>query len=158
VIQQARRRGATRPAEGCDATAVVADRVAFWTVLAEDTDRAVRTQLPAGPLPVAVPADDLAAALDALLGNVFAHTPDGTGLAVSLRPRADGGGTLIVSDEGPGFPGSHTGVLRRGQSGGGSTGLGLDIARRAAQIGGGSLHIDDSTAGGARVRMELAAR
>jgi signal transduction histidine kinase len=155
VIQQARRRAVERPAEGCDATAVVADRVAFWTVLAEDTDRAVRRTLPTGPLPVAVAADDLAAALDALLGNVFAHTPDGTALAVSLRPRADGGATLIVADDGPGFPGSHTGVLRRGASGGGSTGLGMDIARRAAEVGGGSLHIDD-VPGGARVRLELA--
>jgi signal transduction histidine kinase len=105
---------------------------------------------------VAVPADDLAAALDAVLGNVFAHTPDGTAFSVSLRPRADGGATLIVADDGPGFPGSHTGVLRRGQSGAGSTGLGMDIARRAAEAGGGSLHIDSSTAGGARVRLELA--
>jgi len=156
VIRQARRRGAERPAEGCDATAVVAGRVAFWTVLAEDTDRAVRTDLPAAPLPVAVPADDLAAALDALLGNVFAHTPDGTALAVSLRPRADGGATLIVADDGPGFPGSHTGVLRRGASGGDSTGLGMDIARRAAEVGGGSMHIDDVPGAGARVRLELA--
>jgi signal transduction histidine kinase len=156
VIQQARRRGEHRPAGGCDATAVVADRVAFWAVLAEDTDRAVHRDLPAHPLPVAVPADDLTAALDAVLGNVFAHTPDGTAFSVSLRPRADGGATLIVADDGPGFPGSHTGVLRRGQSGAGSTGLGMDIARRAAEAGGGSLHIDSSTAGGARVRLELA--
>jgi signal transduction histidine kinase len=158
VIRQARRRGEHRPAGGCDATAVVADRVAFWAVLAEDTDRAVHRDLPAHPLPVAVPADDLAAALDAVLGNVFAHTPDGTAFSVSLRPRADGGATLIVADDGPGFPGSHTGVLRRGQSGAGSTGLGMDIARRAAEAGGGSLHIDSSTAGGARVRLELAGR
>jgi signal transduction histidine kinase len=156
VIQQARRRGAERPAGGCDATAVVADRVAFWTVLAEDTDRAVRRDLPVTPLPVAVPADDLAAALDALLGNVFAHTPDGTDLAVSLAARPGGGATLTVADEGPGFPESHTGALRRGESGSGSTGLGLDIARRAAEFAGGSLHIDSGPAGGARVRLELA--
>ena len=95
---------------------MVADRVAFWSVLAEDTDRAVRRELPATPLPVAVPADDLAAALDALLGNVFAHTPDGTAFAVSLAPAAGGGATLTVADDGPGLPGSHTPVLRRGAS------------------------------------------
>jgi signal transduction histidine kinase len=156
VIQQARRKGVEKPPGGCDATAVVADRVAFWTVLAEDTDRPVGQDLPTTPLPVAVPADDLAAALDALLGNIFAHTPDGTGLSVSLRPRPDGGATLVVADSGPGFPESHTGVLRRGESGGGSTGLGMDIARRAAEAGGGSLHIGRSAAGGAEVRLELA--
>src|SRR3954462_13451203 len=97
VIQQARRRAADRPA-GCDATAVVADRVAFWAVLAEDTDRDVRRELPRGPLPVAIPADELAAALDALLGNVFAHTPDGTAFGVSLALRPGGGAVLIVDD------------------------------------------------------------
>ena len=153
VIQQARRRGGDRAA-GADATAVVADRVAFWTVLAEDTDREVRRELPSAPLPVALPADELAAALDALLGNVFAHTPDGTALTVSLTPRPDGGAVLTVEDSGPGFPAE---ALRRGASGSGSTGLGLDIARRAAEAGGGTLHVEAAPGGGARVRLELAA-
>jgi signal transduction histidine kinase len=132
---------------------VVAARVAFWTVLAEDTDREVRRELPAAPLPVALPADDLAAALDALLGNVFAHTPDGTGLAVSLVARPGGGAVLTVTDSGPGFPAE---ALRRGSSGSGSTGLGLDIARRAAEAGGGTLHVGAARGGGAEVRLELA--
>jgi signal transduction histidine kinase len=155
VIQQARRRGRDHePKQGCDATAVVRDRVAFWTVLAEDTDREVRRELPDHPLPVAVPADDLAAALDALLGNVFAHTPDGTPFAVTLAPRPGGGATLTVADGGPGFPAAR--VPARGQSGGGSTGLGMDIARRAAEVGGGSLHFVTGPGGGAVVRLDLA--
>jgi len=152
VIHQARRRGADRAA--ADATAVVTARVAFWTVLAEDTDREVRRELPSAPLVVALPADDLAAALDALLGNVFAHTPDGTGLAVSLAARPGGGAVLTVTDSGPGFPAE---ALRRGSSGSGSTGLGLDIARRAAEAGGGALHVGAAPGGGAQVRLELAA-
>jgi signal transduction histidine kinase len=156
VIQQARRRGAERPREGCDATTVVTERVAFWAVLAEDTDREVHRAVPATPLPVSVPADDLAAALDALLGNVFAHTPDGTAFTVSLQPRPHGGAILTVTDEGPGFPASHTGVMRRGASGGGSTGLGMDIARRAAEESGGSLSLSSGPSGGAVVRLELA--
>jgi signal transduction histidine kinase len=152
VIQQARRKAADRPA-GCDATAVVADRVAFWAVLAEDTDRVVHRSLPSVPVPVAVHADDLAAALDALLGNVFAHTPDGTGLSVTLVARA-GGATLTVSDEGPGFPSSR---LDRGASGGGSTGLGLDIVRQTAEGAGGTMRVDPAPGGGARVTLELPA-
>jgi signal transduction histidine kinase len=152
VIQQARRRGGDRAA-AADATVVVADRVAFWTVLAEDTDREVRRELPSAPLPVALPADDLAAALDALLGNVFAHTPDGTALVVSLTERPGGGAVLTVDDSGPGFPAE---ALRRGSSGSGSTGLGLDIARRAAEAGGGTLQVGTAPGGGARVRLELA--
>ncbi len=159
VIQQARRRGAERPdaERASDATAVVSERLSFWSVLAEDTDREVRAQLPSSPLPVAAPADDLAAALDALLGNVFAHTPDGTALAVDLRARPGGGAVLTVSDAGPGFPASQTAPLTRGASGSGSTGLGLDIARRAAEAGGGALRLDAGPHGGARVRLELAA-
>jgi signal transduction histidine kinase len=152
VIQQARRQSSDRPAR-CDATAVVADRVAFWAVLAEDTDRAVEQSLPTVPVPVAVAADDLAAALDALLGNVFAHTPDGTGLAVSLRS-VGGEAVLTVSDSGPGFAAA---ALRRGESGGGSTGLGLDIARQTATAAGGRLEIGAAPDGGARVTLHLPA-
>jgi signal transduction histidine kinase len=168
VIQQARRRGAGRPDPACDATAVLRDRLAFWSVLAEDTNREVRQTLPPTKLPVALPADDLAATLDALLGNVFAHTPDGVALAVELRPRAGGGATLTVSDAGPGFPtlpaapdsaadDAGAGALSRGASGSGSTGLGLDIARRAAETGGGRLVLGAGPDGGALVRLELAA-
>ncbi|BCJ40968.1 two-component sensor histidine kinase [Actinoplanes ianthinogenes] len=146
VIQQARREVTTQPA-GCDATAVVSDRVAFWRVLAEDTGRPVTESLPDSPLPVAVAADDLAAALDALLGNVFAHTPDETPFSVTLTARPSGGALLTVADEGPGFPPS---AATRGASGGDSTGLGLDIARQVAttfEIAGGP--------GGAVVSLSL---
>ncbi|GIE91381.1 HAMP domain-containing sensor histidine kinase [Actinoplanes regularis] len=146
VIQQARRTSSVA-VQSCDATAVVGGRVAFWRVLAEDTGRTVTESLPDGPLPVAVAADDLAAALDALLGNVFAHTPDETPFAVTLTARPGGGAILTVADEGPGFPAS---AARRGASGGDSTGLGLDIARQVAtsfETTGGP--------GGAIVRLEL---
>ena len=149
VIQHARRRDAVPVAAECDAVAVVAGRIAFWQVLAEDTGRPVSRDLPAGPLPVAVAADDLAAALDALLGNVFAHTPDGTAFAVTLAGRPGGGAVLTVADRGPGFP---PGAVRRGTSGGDSTGLGLDIARQVAA----ALTIEAGEAGGAVVRLEIA--
>lgn len=47
------------------------------TRMSENVDslrRAVNDELPGHPVPVKVPAGDLAACLDALLGNVFAHT------------------------------------------------------------------------------------
>jgi signal transduction histidine kinase len=148
VIQQGRRRDAAPVTASCDATAVVTGRVAFWAVLAEDTGRALTQDLPSTPLPVAVAADDLAAALDALLGNVFAHTPDETSLAVSLHARPGGGAILEVADEGPGFAGE---AAERGASGGGSTGLGLDIARQVAA----GFEINTSASGGASVRLEI---
>ncbi|MEV1287611.1 HAMP domain-containing sensor histidine kinase [Micromonospora sp. NPDC049679] len=151
LIQQARRRGAG-PGGSADAAAVVRDRVAFWTVLAEDTGRTVDLALDAGPLPVAVADDELAAATDALLGNVFAHTPDGTAFAVTLTARPGGGAILTISDEGPGMP---SGLVRRGASLAGSTGLGLDIVRRAAQASGGRLELSTRAAGGAVATVEL---
>jgi len=151
LIEQARRRSAAPgrsagPAAAvvADATAVVRDRVEFWSVLAEDTARVVRLDLPAGPLPVGIDAEELAAAVDAVLGNVFAHTPDGTGFTVTLTAAPPGGAVLSVADDGPGMP---DGLVLRGVSGAGSTGLGLDIARRAAQASGGRLELADGSPG-----------
>ena len=136
-----------------DAAAVVAERVAFWSVLAEDEGRALTVDLPPGELPVRVPTADLGAVVDALLGNVFAHTPAGTPFAVSLRPRTGGGARLTVSDRGPGMPTGS--VLERGVSGRGSTGLGLDIARRTAQASGGSTTVQGDLDAGTTVELEL---
>ncbi|MCC3764970.1 HAMP domain-containing histidine kinase [Glycomyces sp. TRM65418] len=151
AIQDAR-----NPAEAgrCDAAAVVAERVEFWSALAEDTARECRVRLAPGPLPVQLSAADLAAAMDSLLANVFAHTPDGTAFEVRLTPRYEGGATVDVADEGPGLP--NLGVFNRGRSEGGSTGLGLDIARRAAAASGGQLVFGQGPGGtGALIRLEL---
>ncbi|MET0136586.1 MAG: HAMP domain-containing sensor histidine kinase [Kibdelosporangium sp.] len=147
VIEQARRKG-TDTAPNSDAAEVVRERVAFWQVLAEDTDRAVSTGIAAGRLPVAVPRPDLEACVDALLSNVFAHTPDGTGFAVHLTARSGGGATLVISDEGPGMPAAkHAKAMQRGASGAGSTGLGLDIVRRTAEQAGGTVTLSGSPSG-----------
>jgi signal transduction histidine kinase len=153
IIADTRRPSHTESNAGCDAAEVVADRVRFWTVLAEDQDRPLTVPDPAGPLPVAVSREALATCVDALLGNVFAHTPEGTGLAVTLEPRPAGGARLTVSDEGPGF--GTDDPLERGVSGAGSSGLGLDIVRRTGESSGGSLSIGGSPSGGALVTVEL---
>jgi signal transduction histidine kinase len=151
VISEARRPIREGLGAGCDATAVVGERVHFWSVLAEEEGRAVTVELPGVPLPVRVAATDLGAAVDALLGNVFSHTPDGTAFAVAVRPRAAGGAELTVSDTGLG---TEPAAVERGSSGGGSTGLGLDIARRTAEASGGELRIASSPAG-TSVTLEL---
>ncbi|MFI0423884.1 sensor histidine kinase [Spongiactinospora sp. 9N601] len=146
VINEARRRSGER--RHCDAAAVVAERVTFWSALAEDQDRRVTVDLHPGPLPVPLAAEELAAAVDALLGNVFAHTPEGTALAVRLAP----GVVIEVADEGPGFPARRP---ARGSSGAGSTGLGLDIVRRSAESAGGSMALGRGPYGGAVVTVTL---
>ena len=88
VISEARRPLREGLGAGCDAAAVVGDRVALLVACWPRTEgRAVTVDLPAQPLPSASPPADLGAAVDALLGNVFAHTPDGTAFGVAVRPR-----------------------------------------------------------------------
>lgn len=146
---------ARRPARGAgvrsDAAAVLRERVEFWSVLAEEQERPVAVQLPEVAVPVPVAADTLAAAVDALLGNVFAHTEVGTGFAVSVRPGPVP--AVVVEDSGPGI--GDPALLVRGVSGGASTGLGLDIARRTAAEAGGRLDLARATPTGLRATLWL---
>ncbi len=153
LIHAARRPQREGRMPSCDARAVTGDRVAFWSVLAEDQGRQGTVALPPAPVPVRAGAEDLAAALDALLENVIAHTPEGTDFAVRLEPNGSGG-RLSVSDDGPGLPyDAHV----RGHSDRGSSGLGLDIARRCAEASGGSMTLAASPTGGALVTLDLGA-
>ncbi|MFI1992801.1 ATP-binding protein [Actinoplanes sp. NPDC020271] len=146
---------ASTPEEGlCDASEVVRERMTFWSALAGDQDRQYRVIGAHLRIPVPVPRAELAAALDAVLGNVFRYTPQGTAFEVALS-RRDGWVALRVDDAGPGIPDPEK-ALRRGQSQQGSTGLGLDIARRMTQSTGGSVSLDRATLGGASVVMLIA--
>ncbi|MCF3171422.1 HAMP domain-containing histidine kinase [Streptomyces violaceoruber] len=143
---------------GCDASEVIRERMSFWSALAEDEGRETRV---AGAdrearIPVARP--ELAAALDALLGNVFRHTPVGTAFAVDVHHSGDAV-IVLVSDAGPGIADPRAALARGGSGSGGeggsvgSTGLGLDIVRRVAESTGGDLRIGRSVLGGTEIRI-----
>ncbi|MDH3260190.1 MAG: HAMP domain-containing histidine kinase [Acidimicrobiia bacterium] len=147
VINEARRQVREGPGVLADVASIVRDRLEFWGALAEDQGRRWSSDLDSGPLRTAAHAGDIAAALDALLGNVLAHTPDGVPYSVSLHP-VGRFAVLTIEDRGSGF--SDQAVVERGTSSSGSTGLGLDIVRRTAEASGGDLDIGRSVAGGAR--------
>lgn len=153
VIREARRPLREDIPSSADLCAVARRRAAFWIVLAEDQDRALALDIPPGPLLVAAEARDLGDALDALIGNVFSHTDEGVAFRISVGVDSGPGAWLEVADEGPGFLSSA--VVERGLSVSGSTGLGLDIARRLAERSGGSIEVGSSASGGARVRLNL---
>ncbi|MDW4902763.1 HAMP domain-containing sensor histidine kinase [Streptomyces californicus] len=147
------------PAEaGCDASEVIRERMSFWSALAEDEGRETRVAGAdrAARIPVARP--ELAAALDALLGNVFRHTPVGTAFAVDVHHSGDAV-IVLVSDAGPGIADPRAALTRGGSGSGGdggsvgSTGLGLDIVRRVAESTGGDLRIGRSVLGGTEIRI-----
>ncbi|MEW2245812.1 HAMP domain-containing sensor histidine kinase [Streptomyces sp. NPDC058733] len=144
---------AAGPGAGCDAAEVVRERMEFWSALAEDEGRKWRLAGVDRPVRIPVARADLAAALDALLGNVFRHTPEGTAFAVDVHNGEDAV-IVLVSDAGPGIPDPRA-AMARGQGSGsdGSTGLGLDIVRRLAESTGGDVRIGSSVLGGTEVRI-----
>lgn len=151
---RAARRELDDPGGGrCDAARVVHDRLVFWSALADDQQRLWNLRGTERSAVVPLSRSDLAAAMDAVLGNVFRHTPEGTGFVVALFHQPDRV-VVVVEDAGPGIEDLEA-ALRRGSSGAGSTGLGLDIARRAAESTGGSLVVDRGPLGGTRVQLRL---
>jgi signal transduction histidine kinase len=134
----------------CEIDVVAAERSAFWSVLADEQDREFVIALDADGAQLGLPCEDVGVVIDTLIGNVFAHTPSGT--AFRLETGRSGARMWIeLSDDGPGFPESP--VVDRGASGRGSTGLGLDIVRRTAELTGGSIALADGPTGGAVVRV-----
>lgn len=151
VVREARRTVSSVLPERTAPAPVVAARVAFWRPLAEDQGRALELREDRDCPPVALPADDLGELLDTLLDNVFAHTPEGADIRVTVSGD-DGGVVLTVEDAGPGMSLPWRG---RGHSAGGSTGLGLAIVHRLAEQAGGSVGLGRSDLGGLAVRVAL---
>ena len=170
VVAEARRPVRSSMRESCDAVAVVTERVRFWRPLAEDQGRRMSLSAPERPLRVALGELDLRDLVDNLLDNVFAHTPEGAAVDVTVRAggaesSSEGAAprgqkvpeavVLTVADEGPGFPDGDQ-AAERGLSGSGSSGLGLDIVRRIAHSCGGEATLGHSPTGGALVTVVLA--
>lgn len=156
LISAARSPTAESEDEGIvDLAVVVRHRAAFWQVLADEQGRPTAVTIEAGEYPIDLPGAELGALVDILVENVFAHTPSGCGYRLRVRRQSDGSPSLVVSDDGPGF--AELGVARRGASGAGSTGLGLDIVVRTAELTGGGVRLGTSRHGGGEVTVVFGA-
>jgi signal transduction histidine kinase len=147
IVREARRPVRTDLPARTDAVATVRERAGHWQALADDQGRTTQVSLHEGPLVVALAEEDLADLVDVLVDNVFAHTAEPTGFAIRLE-RHGTDARLQVDDEG-GAP------LTRGEDRTGTTGLGLDIARRTAESCGGRMTLGPRPGGGTRVEVVL---
>lgn len=137
VIEAARSHRRRAPVR-CDAAQVVRDRAKFWSVLAASQDRPFTLEVGDTTALVASGASELGAGLDVVLDNVFKHTDPGTPLALSVTADAQTV-KVTVADAGPGMPDEK--LAGRGRSGSGSTGIGMDVARRTAERAGGTIEL-----------------
>ncbi len=152
VVREARRSVTAELDPRTDAAPVVAARVAFWEPLAEDQGRRLELVADRVDAAVAMADGDLAELVDTLLDNVFAHTPEGADVRVSVARQGADRVVVGVEDAGPGMPLPWRG---RGHSAGGSTGLGLAIVHRLAEQAGGEVGLGRSDLGGLRVTVAL---
>ncbi len=141
IVKDARRPVRTDTSASSDIVATVRDRVNFWLILAEEQGRTLTTSLPSGPVRVRAHESDVSDLFDVLVDNVFAHTADGVPFSVLLEVHDDRV-DLRVSDEGAGFDPRQEHVPREG-----STGLGLEMARRTARGFGGDLSVLSGSGG-----------
>jgi signal transduction histidine kinase len=131
-----------------DLVATVRERTEFWKQLAAEQQRPFAVDISVRRATVALRPDEVAATVDVLLGNVFAHTSSDTPFRLAVDAVDRDRVRVVVEDEGRGFPPV---MIERGASTGGSTGLGLDIVKRSAESTGGELSISTRRGGGARV-------
>jgi signal transduction histidine kinase len=154
MIEEARSRPAemTDP-EPVDLGEVVTHRAEFWQVLADEQGRPTSIAIDDGAHPVPLSRAELGALIDVLVENVFAHSPIGAGYRIAVRRVPGGGSMLTLVDDGPGF--ADLSFKQRGESGAGSTGLGLDIVARTAQRTGGGMAVGTSRDGGAEISVRF---
>ena len=93
-----------------------------------------------------------------LLGNAVRHTPEGSTVRITLNSGTDFA-SITVSDEGKGIAKADQERIfarfERGEEGGGSSGLGLAIARRLARSMDGDITLVSTPGEGARFTLSL---
>jgi len=130
--------------------------------LAAGRDQKVRLELPPGPLVIPADGRRLERALINLLTNAHQYGSSGGTMRVALE-RQNRDVLFTVADDGPGIPEAERELIfdrfYRAANGvarlNGGSGLGLPIARAAAELHGGRLWVEGGTAKGAIFKMAL---
>lgn len=119
-----------------------------------------RTVTVNGPdsLPVDGNAEVLGQAVNNLVENALAHSPEGAAVEVTLASLPCP--TIRVRDHGPGIPPAERELVfqrfwRRERRRGTGAGLGLSIVRRAVELHGGRVAVGDAEGGGAQFTITL---
>lgn len=125
-------------AEPLDLRAALTEIAEEWREPLRGKGRALRVRVPEGLLARATPAR-LREAIGVLLDNALRH---GEGQVVVSARRDEGTVVVEVADGGVGVPDELAGhIFERGVSGGGSTGVGLALARALVDADGGRLEL-----------------
>jgi signal transduction histidine kinase len=160
LIRQTRDTPPSGPVPHADLAGTVRDRMAYWGVLARSQQRRCEVHLPDCRVDLGISRDELAAAVDALLSNVFAHTAEGTGFAIAVRQSGGSSPAWSLLVENASIPEGHAddphpSRTRQRPAARGGTGLGLDIVRRTAAKAGGSVLAGATPAGGFRAEVRF---
>jgi signal transduction histidine kinase len=136
--------------EVADLAAVSTDVAAYLAPIALARSKTLAVGGDGGPVRVRGNADAIGRAVRNLVENALAHTPPGT--TVEIDVAADG--TLRVKDRGPGVPIGDRELIfrrfwRRDRRRSGSSGLGLSIVARIAEMHGATVLVADNPGGGA---------
>ncbi len=138
-----------------NAAEVAADAATSIRPLAAAKQQSVAVTLPPEPPVVMAEAGALRQVLDNLLSNAVKFSPSGGRISLTVANSSDGV-LVTVEDSGPGFSPEdltrafqrYTRLSARPTAGESTTGLGLNIAHRLAELMGGTLTIESRQSGG----------
>ena len=150
---------ALAPGDVTEVTRTAAERAKIMTA---GSERTIETEISDRTLSAAIDADRLLQLLLNLVENAIRHSPPGGTITIGAAEH-DGRAELWVDDEGLGIPEEERELVfdpfyrspRDRSSRDGGSGLGLAIARSIVVAHGGSLTVESSASGGARLVARL---